>query len=42
MPVGETVTARGYHNLDVLTAAAQQNDGRPEPISTALAEFATR
>lgn len=37
---GETVVAPGYHHLDVVTAAARQNNGRPEPISTNLAEFA--
>ncbi|WP_235747016.1 hypothetical protein [Nocardia coffeae] len=37
---GRLVVAPGYHHLDVLTAAADQNDRRPEPISTALADFA--
>ncbi|MEU2041944.1 hypothetical protein [Nocardia niwae] len=37
---GETVTAPGYHHLDVLTAAAAQPDGRPEIVSTNLARFA--
>ncbi|MEE2031890.1 hypothetical protein [Rhodococcus chondri] len=32
----------GYNHIDVLTAAADQNDGRAEPVSRALAEFATR
>ncbi|MEV6561496.1 hypothetical protein AB0M22_37660 [Nocardia sp. NPDC051756] len=35
-----TVIAPGYHHLDVLTADARQNNNRPEPISTALADFA--
>ena len=30
----------GYNHLDVATAAWRQNDGRPEPSSQALAEFA--
>ncbi|SNT59336.1 hypothetical protein SAMN05443665_105225 [Actinomadura meyerae] len=34
------VIAPGYQHIDVLTASAVQNDGRPEPISTALAAFA--
>ncbi|WP_367318920.1 hypothetical protein [Streptomyces sp. HUAS ZL42] len=34
------VVADGYQHLDVLTAAAVQNDGRPEPVSTSLAGFA--
>ncbi|MGA5895450.1 hypothetical protein [Streptomyces venetus] len=34
------VVADGYQHLDVLTAAAEQNDGRPEPVSTSLAGFA--
>ena len=29
----------GYNHLDVATAARAQNDGRPEPSSTALADF---
>jgi len=36
---GTVVTAPGYQHLDVLTAAAVQNDGKPEPVSTALATF---
>lgn len=36
---GTVVTAPGYQHLDVLTAAAHQNDGKPEPVSTALADF---
>ncbi|WP_245672910.1 hypothetical protein [Aldersonia kunmingensis] len=32
----------GYNHIDLLTAAAKQNDGRPEQVSTALAAFATR
>lgn len=34
------VVADGYQHLDVLTAALVQNNGRPEPVSTALTEFA--
>ncbi|MFF3848220.1 hypothetical protein [Streptomyces sp. NPDC002328] len=34
------VVADGYQHLDVLTAAPAQNDGRPEPVSAALTEFA--
>ncbi len=34
------VVADGYQHLDVLTAAPAQNNGRPEPVSTNLAEFA--
>jgi hypothetical protein len=30
----------GYNHLDVATAAWRQNDGRPEPTSEALVEFA--
>ncbi|MEU5843465.1 hypothetical protein [Rhodococcus sp. NPDC047139] len=30
----------GYNHIDVLTAAAGQNDGRPEQVSQALADFA--
>ncbi|MGK8507603.1 hypothetical protein ACRS5S_05930 [Nocardia asiatica] len=37
---GQTVTAPGYHHLDVLTAAARQPGGQPEIISTDLARFA--
>jgi hypothetical protein len=40
-PVGlDPVVAPGYQHLDVLTAAPAQNGGKPEPISTRLAEFA--
>ncbi|MFG2002967.1 hypothetical protein ACGFNU_27790 [Spirillospora sp. NPDC048911] len=35
------VIAPGYQHLDVLTAAAAQNGGKPELISTSLARFAT-
>ncbi|KAB2349758.1 hypothetical protein F8566_11520 [Actinomadura rudentiformis] len=35
------VIAPGYQHLDVLTAAAVQNGGKPELISTSLARFAT-
>jgi hypothetical protein len=34
------VVADGYQHLDVLTAAPVQNNGRPEPVSTSLADFA--
>ncbi|MDX2516280.1 hypothetical protein PV355_14185 [Streptomyces stelliscabiei] len=34
------VVADGYQHLDVLTAAPAQNNGRPEPVSTSLTEFA--
>ncbi|MEU2282677.1 hypothetical protein ABZ614_12215 [Streptomyces sp. NPDC013178] len=34
------VVADGYQHLDVLTAAPEQNNGRPEPVSTHLTEFA--
>ncbi|WP_259443598.1 hypothetical protein [Rhodococcus sp. DMU2021] len=30
----------GYKHIDVLTAAADQNDGRPEQVSQTLADFA--
>ena len=36
----DPVVADGYQHLDVLTAAPEQNNGRPEPVSTALTEFA--
>jgi len=36
------VIAPGYQHLDVLTAAAKQNTGRPEIVSTNLAAFARR
>ncbi|QFG26914.1 hypothetical protein F7P10_08360 [Actinomadura sp. WMMB 499] len=36
------VVAPGYQHLDVLTASAVQNGGRPEPISLRLAAFAGR
>ncbi|MBW8483044.1 hypothetical protein [Actinomadura parmotrematis] len=36
------VVAAGYQHLDVLTASAVQNDGKPEPISAALAAWAAR
>ncbi|MEU4312478.1 hypothetical protein [Nocardia sp. NPDC024068] len=39
---GETVIVPGYHHLDVITAAAAQNGGGPEPVSTNLARFAAR
>ncbi|MFF8974227.1 hypothetical protein [Streptomyces sp. NPDC014995] len=34
------VVADGYQHLDVLTAAPAQNNGRPEPVSTSLTDFA--
>ncbi|MFJ6391000.1 hypothetical protein ACIQJT_25715 [Streptomyces sp. NPDC091972] len=41
VPAGlHPVVADGYQHLDVLTAAPVQNNGRPEPVSTALTEFA--
>ncbi|MDX6431320.1 MAG: hypothetical protein QOE54_3686 [Streptosporangiaceae bacterium] len=39
--VGTLVIVSGYHHIDVLTAAATQNDGKPEPVSTNLVRFAT-
>ncbi|MWA03786.1 hypothetical protein F8568_026065 [Actinomadura sp. LD22] len=36
------VIAPGYQHLDVLTASAKQNDGKPEIISTSLAAFAAK
>ncbi|MDL4819349.1 hypothetical protein [Actinomadura opuntiae] len=36
------VIAPGYQHIDVLTASAKQNDGKPEIISTALAAFAAK
>lgn len=39
-PELRAVVADGYQHLDVLTASAQQNNGRPEVVSTSLAEFA--
>ncbi|MFF5363264.1 hypothetical protein ACFY4I_28365 [Streptomyces scabiei] len=41
VPAGlDPVIADGYQHLDVLTAAPTRNDGRPEPVSTSLTEFA--
>ncbi len=37
-PPGSPVAA-GYNHLDVLTAAAKQNDGKPEPVTSALLKF---
>ncbi|WP_327314058.1 hypothetical protein [Streptomyces sp. NBC_01235] len=34
------IVADGYQHLDVLTAAPVQNNGRPEPVSAGLTEFA--
>jgi hypothetical protein len=39
-PTSRQVTLPGYNHLDVATAAWHQNDGRPEPTSKALANFA--
>ncbi|KOG42509.1 hypothetical protein [Streptomyces resistomycificus] len=39
-PELNAVIADGYQHLDVLTAAPEQNDGRPEPVSTHLGRFA--
>lgn len=36
----ETIVVPGYQHLDVLTAAARQNNGRPEQVSANLARFA--
>ncbi len=36
------ITLPGYEHLDVLTAAERQNNGRPEPSSQALVDFAAR
>jgi hypothetical protein len=41
-PHHHVTVAPGYQHLDVLTAAATQNGGRPEIVSTALAAFAAR
>ena len=38
-PLSREVIIPGYNHLDVATAARSQNDGRPEPSSTALADF---
>ncbi|MGW1747086.1 hypothetical protein ACWCRD_16060 [Streptomyces sp. NPDC002092] len=41
IPVGlHPVVADGYQHLDVLTAAPVQNNGRPEIVSSNLAQFA--
>jgi len=40
VPSGNTLIAPGYHHLDVITAAPVQNNGKPELISTMLAQFA--
>jgi hypothetical protein len=34
------LTLPGYNHVDVVTAAARQNDGKREPVSTGLAAFA--
>jgi pimeloyl-ACP methyl ester carboxylesterase len=41
-PLSRSITVPGYNHLDVLTAARRQNDGRPEPTSRALANFARK
>ncbi|WP_405182431.1 hypothetical protein OG225_16105 [Nocardia sp. NBC_01377] len=41
-PRDEVIELPGYNHIDVLTAAARQNNGQPEVVSTRLAEFATR
>jgi hypothetical protein len=38
-PLSRKLKIPGYNHLDVATAARRQNDGRPEPSSTALANF---
>ena len=40
-PNAVAITLPGYNHIDVLTAAADQNDGHGEPVSRALVEFAT-
>lgn len=40
-PAERRLVLDGYNHLDVLTASAVQNDGRPEQVSQALADFAT-
>ncbi|WKG11908.1 hypothetical protein QX204_10760 [Nocardia sp. PE-7] len=40
-PRDEVIHLPGYNHIDVLTAAARQNDGRPEVVSARLAAFAT-
>lgn len=39
-PRQRVVRLPGYNHIDVLTAAARQNDGREEQVSTQLADFA--
>ena len=39
VPIDHEVVAAGYDHLDVLTAAPEQNDGRPEIVATSLLEF---
>lgn len=39
-PRGQVVALPGYNHLDVLTAAATQNNGQPEQVSMRLAAFA--
>ena len=39
---GKLVFLPGYNHIDVLTAAWKQNDGRPEKVSSTLAEFALK
>ena len=38
-PHSRRLALPGYAHLDVLTAARRQNDGRPEPASTALTDY---
>ena len=38
-PLSRRITIPGYNHNDVLLAARRQNDGRPEPSSTALAHY---
>ncbi|WP_433247059.1 hypothetical protein [Actinomadura nitritigenes] len=41
-PLPGDVVAPGYQHIDVLTAAAKQNGGEPEIVSTNLAAFAAK
>ncbi|MFL5870550.1 MAG: hypothetical protein ACJ75R_05675 [Solirubrobacterales bacterium] len=38
-PLSRHISIPGYNHLDVVTAARRQNDGEPEPSSTALTRF---
>ncbi|MEE4025308.1 hypothetical protein V1Y59_19645 [Gordonia sp. PKS22-38] len=42
IPGDVPIRLHGYNHLDVLTAAQQQNNGRPEQVSALLADFAIR